>query len=214
MVTAPPIEGNSDCRARLPGIFSTPVAMDFYQSMTTQAAQSPTAIYFSIDGRQGILEARHIAEALHIPYQPEDPTHFRQYPTLSVATIVESISLLTNGHSWWDELPTESIPPTPTAPSMPEATSTDPPTTPPAPPVAPPTSEASITISATEFRAMIQQHLRLLPPPHTDIPGLLKPIALAEETTPVEETTRADVPSQATHEAATEPSSPSESPAP
>ena len=30
------------------------VAMDFYQSMTTQGAQSPTTIRFSIDGRQGI----------------------------------------------------------------------------------------------------------------------------------------------------------------
>ena len=57
--------------------FYPKVAMDFYQSMTTQGAQSPTAIHFSIDGRQGILEDRHIVEALHIPYQPEDPTRFR-----------------------------------------------------------------------------------------------------------------------------------------
>ncbi|RVW57917.1 hypothetical protein CK203_066008 [Vitis vinifera] len=43
------------------------VAMDFYQSMTTHSAQSPAAIHFSIDGLQGILEARHVAKALHIP---------------------------------------------------------------------------------------------------------------------------------------------------
>ncbi|KAL6343234.1 hypothetical protein AAG906_021145 [Vitis piasezkii] len=66
MVTAPPIQGNSDCRAR--EFFYPRVAMDFYQSMTTQGAQSPTTIRFSIDERQGILEARHIAEALHIPF--------------------------------------------------------------------------------------------------------------------------------------------------
>ena len=54
------------------------LAMDFYQSMTTQGAQSPIAIHFSIDGRHGILEARHIDEALHIPYHPEDPAHFKQ----------------------------------------------------------------------------------------------------------------------------------------
>ena len=42
--------------------------MDFYQSKTTQGAKSPTAIRFSIDGRQGILEAKHIAKALHIPF--------------------------------------------------------------------------------------------------------------------------------------------------
>ena len=44
------------------------VAMDFYQSMTTQGVQSSTAIRFSIDGCQDILEARHIVEALHIPF--------------------------------------------------------------------------------------------------------------------------------------------------
>ena len=52
------------------------VALDFYQSMTTHSVQSPTAIHFSIDGRQGILEARQVAEALHIPYEPVDPTDF------------------------------------------------------------------------------------------------------------------------------------------
>ena len=48
------------------------VALEFYQSMTTHGTRSPTAIHFSIDGRQGILEARHVAEALHIPYEPVD----------------------------------------------------------------------------------------------------------------------------------------------
>ena len=119
MVTVPPIEGNSDCRARsfhselyfdieamrqqldlrdsfrllqkyhlerlmIPREFFYPrVAMDFYQSMTTQGAQSPTAIHFSIDWRQGILEARHIVEALHILFHPEDPAHFRQWYPIS-----------------------------------------------------------------------------------------------------------------------------------
>ena len=54
-----------------------------------------------------------------------------------------------------DELPTEFVPHSPAAPPMPEATSTDPPATPHVPPVAPPTSEASITISAMEFCAMV-----------------------------------------------------------
>ena len=53
-----------------------------------------------------------------------------------------------------NELPMESIPPTPTAP-MPEATYTAPPTTLVIPPDAPSTFEASITISTTEFRAMV-----------------------------------------------------------
>ncbi|RVW22961.1 hypothetical protein CK203_093667 [Vitis vinifera] len=90
---------------------------------------------------------------------------------------------------------------------MPQATSTDLPTTPPIPPTAPPTSEDFITVSGSEFRAMIQQHLGL-PPPQTDIPRPLKPRALAKETITV------DVPPQATHEVAFEPSSPPKNPAP
>ncbi|KAL6315875.1 hypothetical protein AAG906_012211 [Vitis piasezkii] len=93
----------------------------------------------------------------------------------------------------------------PAAPML-EATYTAPSTTPTVPPDAPSTSEASITISATEFRAMIQQHLGLLPPPQPDIPGPSKPIA------PAEETTRVDVPIQPTQEATTEASSPPEAP--
>nr|CAN65066.1 hypothetical protein VITISV_008585 [Vitis vinifera] len=116
------------------------VAMDFYQSMTTQGTRSPIAIHFSIDGRQGILKVREIAEALYIPYELVDPAHFREWSPIS---------------QWdMDERPTESVPPAP-APPMPEATSTDPPATPPVPPVAPSTSKASITIFATEFCAMV-----------------------------------------------------------
>ena len=48
------------------------VALDFYQSMTTRGVPSPTTIHFTIDGHHGILEARHIAEALQIPFKPED----------------------------------------------------------------------------------------------------------------------------------------------
>ena len=54
--------------------------MGFYQSMTTQGAKSFTAIYFSIDGRQCILEAKHVVEALHIPYELMDPADFRSGP--------------------------------------------------------------------------------------------------------------------------------------
>ncbi|RVX04709.1 hypothetical protein CK203_024973 [Vitis vinifera] len=49
------------------------VALDFYQSMTT-VASNPNVIHFTIDGRHGILGARHIAEALHIPYEPGTST--------------------------------------------------------------------------------------------------------------------------------------------
>ena len=49
------------------------------------------------------------------------------------------------------ELPTETTPPVPT----PKATSTASPTTPTVPPVTPTTFEPSITISASEFRALV-----------------------------------------------------------
>ena len=120
---------------------------------------------------------------------------------------------------------------------MSQATSTDPPATPPIPPAAPPTSEDFITVFGSEFCAMvqlfrtlttkhnalfrqmvdiraqqdqhtvilrqIQQHLGL-PSPQTNILGPSEPRV------PAEETITTDVPPQATHEAATEPSSPPE----
>ena len=50
------------------------ITLDFYQFMTIRGIRSPTMIHFSIDGRPGVLEIRHIAEALQIPYEPEDPS--------------------------------------------------------------------------------------------------------------------------------------------
>ena len=52
------------------------VALDFYQSMTTHQVWDPTVIHFTIDGRHGILGARHIYEALCIPYEPAHPEDF------------------------------------------------------------------------------------------------------------------------------------------
>ncbi|RVW58661.1 hypothetical protein CK203_102756 [Vitis vinifera] len=48
--------------------------------MTTRGVPVPASILFTIDGRQGILGARQIAEAFHIPYAPADPTAFRRGP--------------------------------------------------------------------------------------------------------------------------------------
>ena len=59
------------------------VALDFYQSMTTRGIWSPIVIHFSIDGCPGVLEARHIVEALQIPYESEDPSAFRQWSLVS-----------------------------------------------------------------------------------------------------------------------------------
>nr|CAN77355.1 hypothetical protein VITISV_003683 [Vitis vinifera] len=72
------------------------VAMDFYQSMTTNQVRDPTLIHFTIDGRHGILGARHIAEALHIPYEP---THFEDFRVWTSPTELEMVHTLSRGAS-------------------------------------------------------------------------------------------------------------------
>ena len=52
---------------------------DFYQSMTTKEVRNPTLIHFTIDGRHGILGARHIVEALQIPFEPIQFDNFRAW---------------------------------------------------------------------------------------------------------------------------------------
>ena len=56
------------------------VALDFYQSMTAHQVRDPTVIHFTIDGRHGILGARHIVEALRIPYEPARPKDYQVCP--------------------------------------------------------------------------------------------------------------------------------------
>nr|CAN66050.1 hypothetical protein VITISV_005972 [Vitis vinifera] len=75
MVTQPPIE-----------------ALDFYQSMTTHQFQNLTVIHFTIDGRHGILGARHIVEALCIPYEPPRPEDFRVWTHPAQSDIVHILS--------------------------------------------------------------------------------------------------------------------------
>ena len=88
-------------------LFYPRVALNFYQFMTTQGARSPTAIHLSINGRQGILEARHIAEALRIPYEPVDPTHFQEWAPISQQAMVHILSRRTSSDSFFlrKELP-------------------------------------------------------------------------------------------------------------
>ena len=65
----------------------------------------------------------------------------------------------------------------------------------------------------TAILSQIQQHLGLAPP-QTDIPGPSELRAPAKETIPAEETITTDVPPQATHETAPQPSCPPENPVP
>ncbi|KAL6325969.1 hypothetical protein AAG906_038461 [Vitis piasezkii] len=66
--------------------------MDFYQSMTTHHVRDPSVIHFTIDGRHGILGARHIAEALRIPYEPAKPEDYRVWTNPSPTDIVRILS--------------------------------------------------------------------------------------------------------------------------
>nr|CAN76512.1 hypothetical protein VITISV_022254 [Vitis vinifera] len=68
------------------------VAMDFYQSMTTNQVRDPTLIHFTIDGRHGILGARHIAEALQIPYEPTQFDNFRAWANPTELEMVRTLS--------------------------------------------------------------------------------------------------------------------------
>ncbi|KAL6325079.1 hypothetical protein AAG906_022646 [Vitis piasezkii] len=120
MVTVPPIEGNSDCRARpfhssftstlrlcnkiepwihldrskvfLPQWRWISIIHDYWRRV-------PQPFVSSIGGR-GILEARHIAEALHIPFQPEDPAQFRQWSPISQRDMVRILLRRTSRDSF------------------------------------------------------------------------------------------------------------------
>ncbi|KAL6346166.1 hypothetical protein AAG906_027900 [Vitis piasezkii] len=126
------------------------VALDFYQSMTTHRVWDPTIIHFTIDGRHGILGARHIAKALHIPYEPARPHEEAAESGCHSTSIPEA------------EIPTDIRAPPPAMPStgpMPKVASSTPPATPGTPPVVPTTSEphpfkSSIVISISEFRGL------------------------------------------------------------
>ena len=73
--------------------FSYPrVALDFYQSMTTHGVLTPTVIHFTIDGRHGVLKARHIEEAIQIPFEPVDPSVFLQWSPVSQRDMIHILS--------------------------------------------------------------------------------------------------------------------------
>ena len=76
------------------------VALDFYQSMTTHRIRDPTVIHFTIDGRHGILGARHIVEVLYIPYEPVSPADYREWTHFSQRDMVRILSRGTSTHSF------------------------------------------------------------------------------------------------------------------
>ena len=57
-----------------------------------QQVRDPTLIHFTIDGRHGILGARHIAEALQIPYEPTQFDDFRAWTNPTELEMVRTLS--------------------------------------------------------------------------------------------------------------------------
>ena len=60
--------------------------------MTTRGIRNPTLIHFTIDGRQGAIGARHIAEALRIHYEPVTQADFREWSSFSQRDMVRILS--------------------------------------------------------------------------------------------------------------------------
>ena len=72
--------------------FYPQVVLDCYQSMTTHRIRDLTVIHFTIDERHDILGARHIAEALGIPYEPVHPEDYREWAHPSQSDMVRILS--------------------------------------------------------------------------------------------------------------------------
>nr|CAN62649.1 hypothetical protein VITISV_008281 [Vitis vinifera] len=70
----------------------TPAKESQIPSSMTLEVRDPTVIHFTIDGRHGILGARHIADALNIPYEPACPGDFRAWTHPSQSDIVHTLS--------------------------------------------------------------------------------------------------------------------------
>ncbi|KAL6340699.1 hypothetical protein AAG906_014389 [Vitis piasezkii] len=143
MLTAPPIEGNSDCRARpfhskLYFDQEAIVALDFYQSMTIRGAPNvvlrPTSFPIAFGGEAMSYFGCFIPYIRGLWPAPLDhglPVHFEE----------KSDSFLTNGINWRLFAPL-GAPPMVAPLVLPQ-------------PIASTTSEPSITISASEFRSLI-----------------------------------------------------------
>ena len=84
------------------------VALDFYLSMTTYRVQDPTVIHFTIDGHHGILGARHIIEALCIPYELMSLENYKEWDHLSQSDMVH---ILSRGTSTCSFLLRKELPP-------------------------------------------------------------------------------------------------------
>ena len=69
------------------------VVIEFYHTMTSRREANPTALYFSIDGRRGILRASDITAPLHLPVVLANAADYRQWPHPSTRERVRLLSM-------------------------------------------------------------------------------------------------------------------------
>ena len=73
------------------------VVIEFYHTMTSRREANPTALYFSINGRPGILQASDITAALHMPVVLANAADYRQWSHPSIREMVQLLSMDATG---------------------------------------------------------------------------------------------------------------------
>ncbi|RVW70104.1 hypothetical protein CK203_062280 [Vitis vinifera] len=73
-------------------LFLSPDSHGFLSIHDNQRGQESNLIHFTIDGRHGILGARHIAEALQIPFEPTQFDNFRAWANPTELEMVRTLS--------------------------------------------------------------------------------------------------------------------------
>ena len=68
------------------------VVIEFYQTMTSRRDRNLITLYFSIDGREGILRASDIATTFNLPIALTNSTDYRQWPHPSPREMVHILS--------------------------------------------------------------------------------------------------------------------------
>ena len=68
------------------------VVLEFYHTMTSQGVPSPLDLWFSIDGRPGVLRAVDIATALGLPVTLANSAGYREWPQPSHREMVHCLA--------------------------------------------------------------------------------------------------------------------------
>ena len=72
--------------------FYPQVVIEFYHTMTSRRVPHPTVIHFSIDFREGTLQAADVAAAFHFPAAPANSANYKLWPHPSPSEMVRVIS--------------------------------------------------------------------------------------------------------------------------